>query len=75
MTDPDWAPVWAMPSVTLDAPIEASQVALAPSNDERLLSIARGKPALATFLGAFRNEFETWVSPTVGLVRTRTRVC
>jgi hypothetical protein len=69
MSEPGWVPVWAMPNVTLDAPIEASHVALVPSNDERLLAIARRKPALATFLGAFRNEFERWVSPTIGLVR------
>jgi hypothetical protein len=69
MGELDWVPVWAMPNVTLDAPIEASLVALTPSNDERLLAIARSKPALATFLGAFRNEFEAWVSPTIGLVR------
>jgi hypothetical protein len=69
MSEPGWVPVWAMPNVTVDAPIEASHVALVPSNDERLLAIARRKPALATFLGAFRNEFETRVSPTIGLVR------
>jgi hypothetical protein len=69
MSERGWVPVWAMPNVTLDAPIEASHVALAPSNDERLLAIALRKPALATFLRAFRNEFETWVSPTIGLVR------
>jgi hypothetical protein len=38
-----------------------------------LLAIARRKPALATFLRAFRNEFETWVSPTIGLVREDAR--
>jgi hypothetical protein len=65
MSEPGWVPVWAMPNVTLDAPIEASHVALVPSNDERLLAIARRKPALATFLGAFQNEFERWVSPTI----------
>jgi hypothetical protein len=69
MSEPGWVPVWAMPNVTLDTPIEASHVALVPSNDERPLAIARRKPALATFLGAFRNEFERWVSPTIGLVR------
>jgi hypothetical protein len=73
MSEPGWVLVWAMPNVTLDAPIEASHVALVPSNDERLLAIARRKPALATFLGAFRNEFETWVSPTIGLVREDAR--
>ncbi len=73
MTEPGWTPVWAMPNVTLGAPIEASHAALVPSDDERLLAIARRKPALATFLGAFRSEFETWISPTIGLVREDAR--
>jgi hypothetical protein len=37
------------------------------------LAIARRKPALATFLGAFRDEFKTRISPTIGLVRDDAR--
>jgi hypothetical protein len=61
-TTPGWTPVWAMPNVTLDAPIEASHAALVPSNDERLVAVALQKPALKTFLSAFRNG--TWRAPT-----------
>jgi hypothetical protein len=62
-------PVWAMTNVILDAPIEASHAALAPSNDDRLVELSRQKPALATFLSGFHNEFGNPVQPTIGLVR------
>jgi hypothetical protein len=63
-----WTPVWAMPNVTLAAPVEASHAALVPSNDDRLVALARRKPALETFLSAFHNEFGNQVAPTIGLV-------
>lgn len=64
-----WMPVWAMPNVTLEGPVEASHAALVPSKDERLVALAREKPALETFLSAFHNEFGNQVAPTIGLVR------
>ena len=63
-----WTPVWAMPNVTLAAPVEASHAALVPSNDDRLVALARRKPALETFLSAFHNEFGNQVAATIGLV-------
>jgi hypothetical protein len=72
-TAPGWTPVWAMPNVTLDAPIEASHAALVPSNDERLVALALQKPALMAFLSAFRDEFGNQISPTIGLVREDAR--
>jgi hypothetical protein len=64
-----WIPVWAMPNVTLDAPVEASHAALVPSNDDRLVALSRQKPALEAFLSSFHNEFGNQVAPTIGLVR------
>ena len=58
---PGWTPVWAMPNVTLDEPIEASHAALVPCSDERLREIARRRSALGTFLSAFRDEFGTQI--------------
>ena len=59
-----WTPEWVMPNVTLDEPIEASYAALVNSGDERLHSIARRRPAVETFLSAFRDEFQTQIWPT-----------
>jgi hypothetical protein len=53
-----WTPEWAMPNVTLDEPIEASHPALVNSDDKRLRSIARRRPAVETFLSAFRANSE-----------------
>lgn len=69
MTDPSWVPVWALPNVELDEPIEASHAALVGCDDKRLLSLARHSPAFETFRTAFRNEFGTQICPTIGLVR------
>jgi hypothetical protein len=66
---PSWTPVWAMPNVTLDEAIEASHAALVPCSDRRLCAIADRRPALKTFLGAFRDEFGTPVLPTVAMLR------
>ncbi len=66
---PGWTPVWAMPNVTLDEPIEASHAALVPCSDERLREIARRHSALGTFLSAFRDEFGTQIEPTMAMLR------
>jgi len=58
-----------MPNLTLKESIEASHAALVNSDDERLRSIARRRPAVETFLSAFRDEFGTQVSPTIAMVR------
>jgi hypothetical protein len=42
-----WTPVWAMPNVTLDEPIEASHAALVPSHDHRVLEFAKQEPVFA----------------------------
>jgi hypothetical protein len=42
-----WTPVWAMPNVTLDEPIEASHTALVPSHDHRVLEFAKQEPVFA----------------------------
>jgi hypothetical protein len=69
MNSVSWVPVWAMPNLHIDLPIEASHAALVPSNDARLRSSAQNKPALTAFLHAFRNEFGNQILPTIGMVR------
>jgi hypothetical protein len=69
MNSVTWVPVWAMPNLHIDLPIEASHAALVPYNDERLRSSAQTKPALTAFLHAFRNEFGSQALPTIGMVR------
>ena len=64
-----WMPVWVMPNVTLDEPIETPHATFVPLHDERLCGIADQNPTLQTFLGAFRDEFGTQISPTVAMLR------
>jgi hypothetical protein len=68
-----WTPVWAMPNVTLDEPIEASHAALVPSHDHRVLEFAKQEPVFAVYLKAFRNEFGTQFQPTIGLAHEDAR--
>lgn len=59
-----------MPNLTIEEPIEVSQVAIVPLTDERLRLVLCNNPSLATFLGAFRNEFGVRISPAVGMIRS-----
>jgi hypothetical protein len=65
---PRWVPVWAMPNVTLDEPVETELAALVSTADERLRSIAARRPGLQTFLSAFRDEFGVPIAPTIGML-------
>lgn len=69
MTGFTWTPIWALPNVKIDKTIEASHAALVPSDDERVRSIARQRPAFETFLTAFRDEFGNTLALTIGMVR------
>ena len=72
-TVPGWTPVCMLPNVTLEEPIQASLAAFMPCHDKRLHELARQRPALQTFVSAFRDEFETQILPTIGLVREDAR--
>jgi hypothetical protein len=65
----NWTPVWALPNVTLDDPIETSCAVFVSCRDERLLSLCRRHPALETFRRAFRDEFEKHICPTILMLR------
>jgi hypothetical protein len=66
---PGWTPVWTMPNVILDDPVETSHAALVPVHDDRLRPIADRNQTLRTFLGGFRDEFGVPISPTVAMLR------
>ncbi len=64
MAESNWSPVWALPNVSLDDPIETSCTALVNCRDDRILSLSSRHPALETFRRAFRDEFEKPICPT-----------
>ena len=68
-----WTPVWAMPNITLDEPIEASHAALVPSHDQRVLEFAEREPVFGVYLKAFRSEFGIQFQPTIGLAHEDAR--
>lgn len=67
----EWTPIWAMPNVMIDEPIEASQVALMNCRDQRVRELAHRHPAFQKFLGRFRDEFGSRVWPTILLIRSK----
>jgi hypothetical protein len=65
----DWTPVWAMPNIALDEPVEAEHAALVSTSDERLRSFADRRPGLQKFLSAFHDELGVSISPTIAMLR------
>jgi hypothetical protein len=64
-----WTPVWAMPNVTLNDPVETSHAALVTLQDDRLRAIAERRTTIDAFLRSFRDEFGHQISPTVAMLR------
>src|SRR5829696_6933254 len=69
LSDPGWTPVWAMPNVTIDEPVETSLVALVSCQDERVCAVQRRHSAFNSFLNRFRDEFGSRIWPSIMMVR------
>lgn len=72
MTDVEqhtWLPVWAMPNVTLAAPVDTPFLSMVPCGDDRLREAAGQHPNITQFLSRFRDEFGSRVWPTVLMFR------
>ena len=73
MTHPDegaaWSPLWAMPNLSIDEPIEAPYVAMMNCRDDRLKSAAQRNPTFGKFIKQFHDEFGKRIWPTVLLIR------
>jgi hypothetical protein len=68
-TSHGWTPVWAMPNVTLNDPVETSHAALVTLQDDRLRAIAERRTTIDAFLRSFRDEFGVQISPTIAMLR------
>jgi hypothetical protein len=62
---PTWVPMFALPHVALEDPIDVEGVALVSMHDERIQALAKKHKRFASYLGRFRSEFGRGVQPSI----------
>ncbi|MEI6159592.1 MAG: hypothetical protein WCP77_07150 [Roseococcus sp.] len=67
--DAGWLPVFALPNISLDAPIERAPCALVPPNDPRIAALRKRHPHLDVYLKCFTNNFGVRFEPQMLLLR------
>ncbi len=65
----DWTPVWVLPNIDLDEPVESLFFALAPASDARVRAIKRQHPEFRKFMLRFNDSFKKRIHPVVVLRR------
>lgn len=70
MTSDDWAPVFVLPNIPLDAAIGCEILALAPENDPRVTALKRTHPTFRRFLDSFADNFGQKFEPSVLILNT-----
>lgn len=70
----DWVPIWVLPNLRMQEPIEARQAALVPWNDPRVVQLAQKHKRFNTFLSRFTDAFGVSQTPAVLLARKRSKI-
>lgn len=65
-----WEPMYVVPNITVDEPIEGGPISIVSPNDERLFHSLQQQPERSDFFGAFRNQFGRKVIPSVLIINT-----
>ena len=60
-----WMPIWAMPNIDLDGPVESSFFALVPCDDRRVRRMKRQHPEFRKFMVRFTDTFKSRINPTL----------
>jgi len=60
-----WMPIWAMPNIELDEPVDSNFFALVPFNDPRVRRIKRQHPEFRKFMASFTDTFKNRIHPTL----------
>lgn len=66
----DWAPVFVLPNIPLEAAIGCDIAALAPGHDGRVATLKRTHPMLRRFLNRFADNFGQKFEPAVLILNT-----
>ena len=65
-----WEPIWALPNIDLDEPVESPIFALVPASDPRVELLKREHGSFQTFMSRFQNTHGDPISPTLIIRRT-----
>ena len=60
-----WMPVWALPNISLDEPVNGEWIALAPVSDPRVQGLMESHANFRTFMGRFRNSHGEPIEPAL----------
>lgn len=65
-----WEPIWALPNIDLDEPVESPTFALVPASDPRVERLKREHGSFRTFMSRFQDTHGDRISPTLIIRRT-----
>ena len=69
---PVWIPMFALPNIEVETPIEVDGMALATISDQRVQGLANQHPTFSNYLVSFRSEFNHRINPSVIIRRDDT---
>jgi len=65
-----WEPIWVLPNIDLDEPVNSESFALVPPADPRVQELVRQYPNFETFLNQFQDAHNSQFVPTLMIRRT-----
>ena len=65
-----WEPIWALPNIDLDEPVESPLFAFVPASDPRVERLKREHGSFQTFMSRFQDTHGDHISPTLIIRRT-----
>ena len=65
-----WEPLWALPNIDLDEPVNSETFALVSSADARVQELVRQHSNFETFLNQFQDTHNNRIIPTLIIRRT-----
>ena len=65
-----WEPIWALPNIKLDKPVESPLFALVPASDPRVKRLKREHGNFQTFMSRFQDTRGSRIAPTLIIRRT-----
>ena len=65
-----WEPLWALPNIDLDEPVNSESLALVPSADPRVQELVRQHRNFETFLDQFQDTHNNRIVPALIIRRT-----
>ena len=69
---PVWIPMFALPNIEVEEPIELDGMALATIADQRIQDLAAQHQSFANYLASFRSEFNNRINPSIIICRDDT---